>query len=58
MTYRHFLYALIHELVHYRFENELEHGREFNHRIMEIIRGKIFPQVKIKEEAEKEKVQE
>jgi hypothetical protein len=50
--------VLIHELVHYRFENELENGREFNHRIMEIIRGKIFPQVKIKEAAEKEKVQE
>jgi hypothetical protein len=58
LTYRNFLLGLIHKLVHYRFENELEHGLEFDHRIMEIIRGKIFPQMKIKEEAEKEKVQE
>jgi hypothetical protein len=42
LAYTHFLGALIHELVHYRFD-ELEHGREFDQRINEIIRGKTFP---------------
>jgi hypothetical protein len=48
LTYRNFLLGLIHELVHYRFEDELEHGREFDRRIKEIIRGRIFPQMKTK----------
>ena len=42
LKYRNFLLGLIHELVHYRFD-ELEHGREFDQRINEIIRGKTFP---------------
>jgi hypothetical protein len=48
LAYTNFLWVLIHELVHYRFEDELEHGREFDHRIREIIRGRIFPQMKTK----------
>ena len=36
LKYENFLLALIHELVHYRFEDELEHGPEFNQRVNEI----------------------
>jgi hypothetical protein len=48
LTYTNFLLGLIHELVHVRFEDELEHGREFDHRIMEIFQEKSFPQTKTK----------
>ena len=56
IKYRNFRDALIHELIHYRFEDELKHGPEFNHRIKEIVRGKVFPQMKIEEAEEQEKV--
>jgi predicted metal-dependent hydrolase len=38
--------TLVHELVHYRFP-EMKHGRKFEARIKEILRGEEFPQIHI-----------
>jgi hypothetical protein len=38
--------TLVHELVHYRFP-EMKHGRKFEARIKEILRGGEFPQIHI-----------
>jgi hypothetical protein len=40
-TYRDFLHTLVHELVHYRFAY-MTHGRKFEERIKEILRGRMF----------------
>ena len=34
---------MIHELVHYRFKS-LAHGKEYEKRITDILRGKVWPQ--------------
>jgi len=41
-TYRTKLHCLVHELVHYRF-GYMGHGKAFEKRIDEVLRGKTFP---------------
>jgi hypothetical protein len=40
-TYRSFLEVLVHELVHYRFAY-LGHGKKFEQRTKEVLRGRVF----------------
>ena len=35
--------TLVHEMIHYRFKS-LEHGAEYEKRIPDILRGKVWPQ--------------
>ena len=42
VNYKDILKTLIHELVHYRFRG-LNHGVKYEKRIMEILRGEVFP---------------
>jgi hypothetical protein len=44
INYNIFKRVLIHELVHYRFP-KMPHGDRFEKRIMEILQGKVFPEV-------------
>lgn len=40
-NYRRQKEVLVHELVHYRFPN-MQHGKQFEHRIKEILKGQTF----------------
>jgi hypothetical protein len=40
-TYKHFINTLVHELTHYRFPY-MRHGRKFEQRVNEILRGREF----------------
>jgi hypothetical protein len=46
INYRVFKNTLIHELVHYRFP-KMQHGSTFEKRIKEILRGEVYPDMRI-----------